>query len=106
MNSWPWESTRVPFFPWILIMLKRENRSKSRRDPSSAMSGPPQDQLQPGADIEESHQHCTQGQPGGRGIRQDLPGIPDGSPRCEDHAHGETEGQELDDPLPSLPQEG
>src|SRR5664279_5312161 len=105
-NSWIWDSTRLPFFPWILIMLNRENRSKSRREPSNAMSGPPQDQLQPGAEIEETHQHRPQCQPGGGGVRQDLAGVPDGSSRGEDHAHRETEGQEFNDPFPRLPQEG
>jgi len=36
-NSWPRVSTSVPLFPWILIMLNREKRSKSRREPSSAI---------------------------------------------------------------------
>src|SRR5512133_55157 len=105
-NSCPWDSTRVPFFPWILIMLNREKRSKSRRDPSSAISGPPQEQLQPGAEVEQAHEHGPQGQPGGSRVRKNLPRVPHRPARRENHAHGEAEGEELHQGLPGLPQEG
>src|SRR5512133_467162 len=94
-NSCPWDSTSVPFFPWILIMLNREKRSKSLRDPSSAISGPPQEQLQPRTEVKQTHQECPACKPGGSRIRKNLTWVPYRPARGEDHAHREGEGQEF-----------
>ena len=64
-NSWARDSTSVPLLPWVLIMLKRENRSKSRNEPSSAIRHPLSGRRGSSFSQERRHSRASSASPSG-----------------------------------------